>query len=142
MTIPRLIVLTIYPLLAIASTYAALQARKLARFAPSQAWTTKRRNQLFFVAVQVFGLTQNVIFSRQASWMGAIYFSGILCYCLGLNRFDYLLLRDSKRIRLRAAAMVDLPTTAGDMTTDYWQQSHYDQSVKAIKDWIKPEYLK
>lgn len=141
MTIPRLIVLTGYPLLFLASLLAAIQTRRLAKALPSDAWTEKRRNMVFFCVAQVFGLAQNVWFQRQASWLGAIYFTCTLIFVIRLNWFDYLLLQTYKRLRVHASKMPD-PETAGEKSIEYWEQSQYAQTVRAIDDRINPDFLK
>lgn len=138
MTIPRLIVLTVYPLLLIVSLYAAFQTRKLARALPSPAWVTKRRYMVFFAAVQVFGFTQNIIFSRQASWMGALYFCGTLIFVFGLNRFDAALIKSDEALRRYVSEAPEPPVTSGEKDPDFWRK----EFRSAIDDRLRPEFLK
>lgn len=138
MTIPRVIVLTVYPLLFIASLIAAIQTRRLARVLPSNAWTEKRRNMFFFCAVQVFGLTQNVWFQRQSSWLGAIYFSCTLIFVVRLGWFDYLLLQTNKKLRARVSRMPEPSELSGELPPEYWVGTF----TRVVRDNIKNDYLK
>lgn len=143
MTIPRLIVLTVYPLLLIASLYAAFQTRKLARALPSPAWVTKRRYMIFLAAVQVFGFTQNIIFSRQASWMGAIYFCGTLIFVFGLNRFDAALIKSDAALRRFVSDLPIAPESSGELPPEFWRQTFSEVVRENVKDeFLKPETLK
>lgn len=119
MTFPRLIILAVYPLLLAASLYAAFQTSKLARALPSPAWVTKQRYMIFFAVVQVFGFAQNIIFSRQASWMGALYFCGTLIFVFGLNRFDAALIKSDAALRRFVSALPAVPESSGELPPEF-----------------------
>lgn len=141
MTFPRLIVLAIYPLLLLAAALAAYQTRLLAQAMPSQAWNVKVKVMIFFAGVQVYGFAQNIIYSRQSNWTGAGYFTCTLVFLLGLNWFDYCLLKSYKRMRARAAAMIDLPTS-GELSIEEWQKQATLIVEAAIRNTLKVECLK
>lgn len=138
MTFPRLIVLAVYPLLLVASLYAAFQTRKLTRALPSPAWLTKCRYMIFFAVVQVFGFTQNIVFSRQASWMGAFYFCGTLIFVFGLSRFDAALIRSDEALRRYVSDLPSVPEASGELPPDFWRA----EFRAAVRSEIKDEFLK
>lgn len=138
MTFPRLIVLAVYPLLLVASLYAALQTRKLTRALPSPAWLTRWRYMIFFAVVQVFGFVQNIIFSRQSSWMGAFYFCGTLIFVFGLNRFDAALIKSDKALRRYVSDLPSAPEVSGELPPDFWRA----EFRAAVRSEIKDEFLK
>lgn len=138
---PRHMVLAVYPLLFLASVLAAVQTYKLAKLLPSNAWTSKRRNMAFFAGVQVFGLVQNLVYSRQASWLGAIYFSCTLVFVIRLNWFDYLLLQTNKKLRLHASKMPAEAIASGEQSVEEWRENGKKMIREVIQESFKPEYL-
>lgn len=111
---PRYFILALYPLIFALSVLAVYQARKLERIYPSTAWTLKRKFMLAFMFFQVYGVIRTSTVVRTFSWIDPIYLIGVLILCVGLNWFDWLLLRSARGIREKAAKMVIDPPSSGD----------------------------
>lgn len=134
----RYILLSIYPLLFAACATAAYQTRKLSRNFPSQAWIFKRKLTLGFALFQVYGLIRTFTVHRTFTWADPIYILGLLIFFIGLNRFEYLLLKDVRGLRLKAIKVfIPPPPASGDMPPEYWQETF----TNVVRQNIKPEYL-
>lgn len=134
----RYIILFTYPLLFAACALAAYQTRKLSRNFPSDAWIFKRKLTLGFALFQVYGLVRTFTVHRTFTWSDPIYVLGLLVFFVGLNRFDWLLLRDARALRAKAIkVLIPPPPVSGDLPPEFWKQAFTD----VVRENIKPEYL-
>ena len=99
----RYVILTIYPLLFLASALAVYQTSKLAKVFPSRAWAFKRKLMFVFMVFQVYGVMRTWTVNRVFTWADPIYLVGVLILCIGINWFERLLLKDARSLRSKAA---------------------------------------
>lgn len=134
----RYIILAIYPLLVVSCIWGAYQTRRISRTWPSTAWTLKRRVTLAFMVFQVYGAVRIATAHRVFTWADPIYLIGLLAFFAGMNKFNYLLLKDAKAIRLKALrVLVPLPPASGDLPPEHWEKVF----TQIVRQNIKPEYL-
>lgn len=134
----RYIILAIYPLLVASCAMGAYQTRRISRSWPSTAWTLKRRIMLAFMVFQVYGAIRILTVHRVFTWADPIYLIGLLGFFVGLNYFNYLLLKDAKAMRVRALKIsIPVPSVSGDLPPEYWEKVF----TKIVRENIKSEYL-
>lgn len=125
------VILSLFPLIFLASIVAAIQTYKLSRSFPSSAWTLKRWLMLGFMGWQGYGFG--------SVWLGYRgYLFGVLSLCVGLNVFDYLLLRDGRTLKSKLLKLHARAPVAGDMSPEFWQK----EFRQAVRDEIRPEFLR
>lgn len=135
---PRFVIFATYPLLFVASGAAAYQTRRLARYLPSKAWSWKLKLMTFFMLAQIFGAGKLWLIPRDFKWIDCMYLICVLLFSLGLNYFDYLLLRDYKHFRASISRLPKTETQSGEMPPDFWRQ----EFRQAVRDEIRPEFLR
>lgn len=134
----RYIIIAVYPPMCVVCALAAYRSRLLSRNFPSEAWLFKRHLMVGFALLQVYGAIRVFTVNRVFTWADLIYLTGLLLFCLGLDRFDRLLLRDARGLRAKAIKiLVPLPPASGDLPPEFWKQVF----TEVVRQNIKPEYL-
>lgn len=111
----RYLLLSLFPLIFVLALVAAIQTYKLSRSFPSSAWILKRWLMIGFMLWQAYGFV--------SVWLGYRgYLFGVLGLFVGLNVFDYLLIRDGRTLRAKVLKFDARDPLSGDMPPEFWSQ--------------------
>lgn len=98
---------------------------------------------LGFMLFQAYGVVRIATVHRVFTWADPIYLIGLFAFFLGMNYFNQLLLRDAKMIRVKALRLsIPVPLASGEMPPEYWDDRFLLKARQAIRDEIKPGFLK